>query len=382
MSAIIASGTLTSLTVDGVPWVATAGAGASFATLLQTAVNASKYLDWNGGDVVLTSPLVIAVPSGASDFGFDMHGAKLICGFNNAAADLITFRLAPGTNDFGYSCRVRHTQFNGAGSPSFNGSTNQCRNGLVFEALGGAASFFGVTVKSCHVYAFPNGSGVLYYGGFFESYTIDVDATNCGMGIEFRQQDLGAGGQVLSTCYVIGGDIRQCGFNTPTQGNDMGGISSTSVLPWSGSHSLAFTFVAFVNHRGPGLYLAAGALQVNCCHFEACCRDGSTPSHGAIYSFYGGVNITDCDGANPDSGNPGGQNFLVDFSGNMDTSRDHSSIERSYNVVEGGGSFARLAKLAGVSTLYIDGWSHGDSGTFSGSGTWTVRTTSYTNSTV
>lgn len=383
MSTIIANGTLTSLSVDGVPWLPTAGGGPDFGSMLQDAVNGSYYLDWPYGDVTLTSPLVITVPSGSSDIGFDMHGAKLICGFNNANADLIVFRLAQGTNDFAYSTRVRNTQFNGAGSPSFNGSSNQCRNGLVFEALGGAASFFGITVNSCHAYAFANGSGVRFYGGVFESYIIDVDTTNCGIGIELRQQDLGAGGQVLSTVYVIGGDCRQCGFNTPAQGNCLGGVSSTSVLPFSGSHSVAFKNIAFVNHRGPGLYLAAGALQVDCCHFEACCRaNGETPSHGAIYSFYGGVTILDCDGANPDGGNPGGQNFLVDFSGNMDTSRDDSAIERSQNVVEGGATFARLAKLAGTSTLYIDGMSHGDSGLFTGSGTWTVRTKTYTNSTV
>lgn len=380
MSTIIANGTLTSLTVDGVPWLPTGGSGPNFATMLQDAVNAGDFLDWPHGDVTLSAPLVIDCPNGSQGFGFDLHGARLICGFNNANADLIKFRVAQGTNDFAYAISVRNTFFDGAGSPGFNGSSSQCRNGLVFEAIGGNASMFGVRVTECIFNVFPNGSGCRFYGGIFESFIINCSSTNTGVGIELRQQDLGAGGQVISTIYVIGCDVRNSGMNTPSQGNDMGAMSSTSDQAFSGCHSVQFKNCTYVNNRGAGLWLSAGALQVDCCHFEANCRDAAG-SRGAIFCFYGGVSIRDCDGANPDSGTTSSQNFLVEFSGNMDTSRDPSYIIGSYNELEGGGTFARLGHLAGTSTMYIDGWSRANNGLWTGAGTWTIRTQNYTNTT-
>lgn len=349
---------------DGVWAVPGTASPPVFGTALQNAMNAGVFLDWPFGDVTLAAPL--SITSGGNfktGVGFDMHGARIICGFTNTAADMITILSPTPTSSFAAinGMSIRNTLFEG----NFN-----CGNGLVLRASNGGAIFQSnltncffqdFVLSGCKMYG--DGSG----GGVFEIDVMNCYVTNNRIGIELRSNGSGAG---ISSIKFIGGDYRQC---------TNAGIATTSDIAFTEPTGIHFTAMDFIGNQGAAAYLAAGGGVFWACHFEANCGT-SPPGNGAVLSNFAGVAVSFicCDNANNVAGNPGGANYLFQSTGNP----TNSTFYRSSSNVEGSGTYAKVAKL-GPGDVTVDRDSGGSSGLFDGpGGTCNVHTANYTNTTI
>lgn len=67
--------------------------GDIFAAAVLDAWNNDKTLNWNGGNVTITSPIVLDASSNKFNFGIRLNGAKISCNFNDATKYALTLQV-------------------------------------------------------------------------------------------------------------------------------------------------------------------------------------------------------------------------------------------------------------------------------------------------
>lgn len=198
MATIIGTGTLTSLTVNGVPWLPQ-GAGATsqtaFEAALRAALAADQELNWLNGDVVLTAPIVIDVTANKANHGLRMHGARLRCDFNDATKYGITYRIPPPPAATGIV-------FKGPNLYDINCSAiSPAAGAFKLEALTNASWIFGFTHKGLSGHGFSDAC-MFYHGSVFEFQIDDCVMTSSKHAYHFRNS-----GQILNDTGYVDGDV-------------------------------------------------------------------------------------------------------------------------------------------------------------------------------
>jgi hypothetical protein len=201
------------LACDGTSWVITAtraagsaypGTPPTFSTALSTALNAGQVLDWIWGDVTISSPVTITITSQKSGAGLNMNGSRIICGFNNTAADMLTIQTTAGTANVGFF----NITWSNIVLYGISGGSNQCRNGLVLQTQGNGGAMYGMVFNRCSAQYFTN-SGILLYGNVFETDFFGAFCVGNGFaGVEMRNPT-GTGNGLVSSIQFFGGDFRE-----------------------------------------------------------------------------------------------------------------------------------------------------------------------------
>lgn len=295
-----------------------------FATALQAAFDIDDgngffgaVLNWVYGDVTLNAPLVITMSKPYYEgVGLMMNGAKIICGFNNVAQDMLTFQATGGSQQI-RGFRLQDLTLLG---------NQQCRNGIVIEAVTSAQNLYGsklidVGVTNCA------GAGCVLYGNVFEFDIVSMFAADCRIyGLECRNP--AAGGGVISSIKVWGGDFRTCGI----------GIGMTSDIGFQEAAGIQIRGGDFIANQGIGVLGPAGLAGVMGSHFENNCNNTGSAGCEIDFSI---IVMDDCTAAS----NNGKQLYLLEANGG-----NGSIVRSSYN----GGTGNKTMHLTGSGNMIVD----------------------------
>lgn len=303
MSTIIGNGTLTSLTVDGIPWLPT-GTGSTSQTVFEAALRAAyagdTVLNWLNGDVTLTAPIQIDVLASKGGLGLHMNGSRILCDFNDATKWGITYRIPPPA-EIGYAGiavigPVLKDVFFFAISPA--------AGAFKLEALTNQSWIGGFFFDNIRVTGFQGtgpsglfGGALMFLGSVFEGHLANVVGSQNLHTFHFRNSGttLDDGGYVdtdvgiVSAIWINGGTLRD---GPGPQ------VMVTASQLFREPNDFTLRDVYCVNNGDVGMYFAAGATLIDGCGFEG--------NNGAAMVCHRGACIMACRGANP-----GAQPYLV-----------------------------------------------------------------------
>lgn len=249
-----------------------------FAATVIADAAAGRFTDWVYGNVTLGAPVVATLVQHTRNIGIDMHGAKITCGFNNVAQDMITYLAS---ESFAIDCNgVNFRNMEIAGN-------NTCRHGLAIISRLGQSGFYGgnlINVKASGC----KGSGIYFYGSVFEYDLIACLCLNNGIGFQCRNPTAGGGTGVISSIKVIGGDYRV---------NDTYGIALTADTTYQEPAGMHIISADFIGNGYSGVLASSGIALILGSHFERSPTNVASPSRGAVFTFGGACTLYNCDAA-------------------------------------------------------------------------------------
>lgn len=307
---------------------------APFATMLNSAIQAGQVLLWFWGDVTVSAAIKIDVITNINGGGLNMFGSKLLVGFNDNTANLLEFST-PTTAPMNTNWRgltIENVIFFGVGT------SLRCKNCLALTAPGNNAGMYGITVMKCQFLGAFN-AGLFAYGNVFEmDIAFCVASDNTFAGFEFRNP--AAGGGIISSIRIWGGDIRTNGY----------GIAMTADISYQEPSGIKIFATEFIANRKSAV-IGVALERIRDCHMENNC-DGNTGAGGessaAIIVFGGALHAHHCDAVS----NNGKQ--LVFAAIGSPSQAQTSIIEKCVCYNENDYTSYPLAQLSGAGTLNLD----------------------------
>lgn len=262
MAVIVGNGSLSSLTVDGIPWLPQGGGATSqtaFETALRAAIDGNRNLNWLNGDVTLTAPIVITIASNKDSIGLNMNGARILCDFNDPTAFGLSYVIDPPPAPQTIVCKgpdISDVTFI-AISPAAGGVRLECRTNQSW--------IFGFIFNNVHTIGFVR-AGIFCHGSVFEAQFNNCVPTGSGHGYEFRNcgpelddpdyTDTDVG--IISAIWIRGGTMRD-GSDHP--------VLATSSQPFREPRDFTVRDCYVVGNNG-SLCFPAGFTEISGCGFE------------------------------------------------------------------------------------------------------------------
>lgn len=341
MSTIIGNGTLTSLTVDGIPWLPT-GTGSTSQTVFEAALRdayaGDTVLNWLNGDVTITAPIQIDILATRGGLGLAMNGSRILCDFNDATKWAITYRIPP-PGEIGYA-GIAVTGPNFQDITFF--STSPAAGAIKLEALTNQSWIGGFLYDNIKVVGFqgagPGGlfnGALMFLGSVFEGHCENVVGIQNNHTFHYRNSgttlddtgyvDTDVG--IVSAIWISGGTLRD--------GHGPQIMVSASQL-FREPDDFTCRDIYIVDNNDVGLYFAAGATLIDGCGFEG--------NNGAAMICHRNATIMTCRASNP-----GAQPYLV--SGFMTGGAFNIFVSGSRD--EGGGSGSKLGAFQNSGTVNL-----------------------------
>lgn len=317
-------------------------------TFLQNAVDNGDGADWIWGDYVAAAPILVTMNGGGNDLVFNFHGAHISPGFTNTSEDVLTFAIqnsAP-TNTEVAGFAIHDLTVYGVNT----GGTPVAQNCITISCASHANGIYGVQFYNVSGIGCAQ-DGIQFYGAVFEA---DLYGCFCRgavrSGLDLRNPSSGAGGGVISSINIHGGDLRVNGNFSNTGGNGYGLLLSADTAFQEPSGVFVYS-TNFIGNCSAGIFANSGIRMVIGCHFENNCSSNGAETNGAVWvPGGGGGNLLWCDAAHS-TGN--GQTYLLQAVGG---GLAHSifAIYWSYSFNEDTDTGEVTAKVTGAGGLYVD----------------------------
>jgi hypothetical protein len=303
-----------------------------FVTALMTEWNAGRELDWRGGDVTITQPIVLPISAHRHTGGINMNGASINVNLSDPTKDAITVQCLQQ----GIDCRyVRFKNMKVWGN-------QKCRDALVLSCRTNNSWIYNVLFNDIVVEGATR-DGIVLDGSVFETQLRDCYASNNGRdGIALWNDGPAGDVGIISAIFWDGGGSRKNGRH---------GISMNAAADWTQPRNCRISNVYFVENRGYGCVFPMGADDINSCGFENNCLDPSQTVGGigaGVYLRNYGT-LTNCIAS---SGGP--QPYLLYAELLSKVALERCGYE-GYGALTGGMKLAKLKPLQGGTKAILVG---------------------------
>lgn len=320
--------------------------GAEFQAAIEAAWAADKVLNWQSGDVTITSPIILEVTD-TSKFGFGirLNGARVTCNFANAAAWALTIRMHH--NEDGSIVQDQSLRAFQLIEGAFVGSSAYA-GALKLECLTNGSWIYSFLIRDINVSGHSE-HAFAFVGSVFE-FVLDRLTTANGKGALFiEMRGTGVNGTtdmgLPSAMYCYSPNFRDF---------DDDAILMTSPQAYSEPFDLTVVDGYIVTGQGLGINAPAGITRVEGTGFE---NLGQTAGKGgsAIYLGFRGGMVKGCRGANPVANSSVETQLGMAYLVNADLANNNLVVEDSGAEAEGGGSQPKVARAAGSGgTIYLN----------------------------
>jgi hypothetical protein len=223
----------------------------AFEAALRAKFAAGDVLNWTGGNVRLTRPIVIDVTDTVLGPGLDLNGARLIADFNDAGKRAITIRIPASRRNVALR-----------GMKIFNGTivaASAAQDALGLECHTNQSWIYSWKLMNLDVEHFAR-DGLFFDGSVFEGECHAVTCSDNGRnGMTFRNNGPRGDVGIVSAIAIFGGQMRK---------NGRAGIETQSTVPYQEPRDLNISQTYFVENRGPGLLATGGFSMAAGCGFE------------------------------------------------------------------------------------------------------------------
>ena len=227
------------------------GDAEAFERDLRAAFAEGDVLNWTGGNVRLTRPIVIDVTETCLGPGLDLNGAKLLADFNDPGRRALTIRIPASKR--GVALR---------GMKIMNGTilaASAAQDAVAMECLTNHSWNYSWKLVNLDIEHFRR-DGLFFDGSVFEGECHAVTCSDNGRnGMTFRNNgglgDIG----IVSAIAIFGGQMRK---------NGNAGIETQSTMPYQEPRDLNISQTYFVENKGPGLLATSGFSMAMGCGFE------------------------------------------------------------------------------------------------------------------
>lgn len=335
-----------------------------FETELRAAFAANRFLNWLGGDITLTAPIVLEAVTNKSAFGVNFNGVKVIANFNNAAEYAISVVVpiiteADGTRHAKYGIVWRGLRFMNA---SFRGLSPYA-GAIRKECLTNQSWIYSWVIRDINVEGHTD-AAFLDKGSVFEGWYFSCATTG------------GKGAHKFMTHGIVDGVIETPGYgnNWDANGNNPARFDNDKGLPsalyiidpnYRDCTGHAIEMAASVAAQEPfdltvvrGYLVTVGGMGIKApAGFKLVDGTGLEFTRGgyAIWFGYRGGKLRNVTGANPVANAsvspPNGMKYLV----GTYLAGGRLVIEDCRVENEGTGSGARLASIGGAGSVVLRG---------------------------
>jgi hypothetical protein len=227
------------------------GDSEAFERALRAAFADGDVLNWTGGNVRLTRPIVIEVTETCLGPGLDLNGAKLIADFNDAGRRALTIRIPANRRNVALR-----------GMKIVNGTivaASAAQDAIGLECLTNQSWLYSWKLINLDIEQFRR-DGLFFDGSVFEGECHAVTCADNGRnGMTFRNSGPPGDVGIVSAIAIFGGQMRK---------NGNAGIETQSTVPYQEPRDLNISQTYFVENRGPGLLATSGFSMAMGCGFE------------------------------------------------------------------------------------------------------------------